>query len=181
MTDGTELHPREEVIQDRIANRRNTEGDAVLPARAINADVDNPHAGDHAEKPIVARDGNLIGPFEQGSEKRSRGRAQLLQVILPIKVWTHRRGGVTIRQHDKFYFEDEDIHIAVHEATIDRHGEIYLTLQDTGVCYPKQLWEFRATDIARYIEEERLRHETEINERAEEARDTFRGDDSGTV
>lgn len=161
----TEFHRHERELQADIPNTCH-DGDDVLPERQIGG----------GDLPIVFSDGEFLGPFERGRRKLHKGREGLLGYLLPIKVWTKRRGSVKIARNARFYFEDEDLHIRVHEATIDQEGQIYLTLRETGVGYPSRSWTFRTVDLARYIEEERLRHDREVNERAENLLEEFRGE-----
>jgi len=163
------LHEREREIRESIPNHCHDNED-VLPERILNIGPDG------GTLPVVFSDGEFLGPFERGRRKLHKGREGLLGHILPFKVWTTRRGSVKIDRGSKFYFEDEDTKVRVHEATIDSDGEIFLTLRETGFSYPQQSWTFRTIDLAQHIEEERLRHSREINERAEETLAELRGE-----
>lgn len=161
----TELHSRERKIRESIPNTCH-DGDDVLPERQIGG----------GDLPIVFSGNEFLGPFERGRRNLHKGRNTLLNYILPLKVWTKRRGSVKISRNARFYFEDEDVHIRVREATIDHQGEIHLTLRETGLEYPRRSWTFGTDDLARYIEAERLRHDREVNDRAQSLLDELRGE-----
>lgn len=157
------LHELEQKRQDRIPHTRQADERDVLVERNTNGN-----------SYVAATDGQLVGPFKRGRELITKGESKLNGVLFPFTVMTNRRGSVEIASNTRFYYEDEDVHIRVKSARVDADGRIGVTLRETGACFPRRSWEFLTRDLARYIEDERLRSDKEVNERAEELLDIDR-------
>jgi hypothetical protein len=158
------LHELEQKRQGRIPNQRAADDRDVIAERKMAGKL-----------PVVATNGQLIGPFADGRKKLAKGRRILNRVIFPFDIHTNRRGKVTIKQNTRFYYADEAVHIRVRKATVDEDGRILVTFRETGVSFPRRSWTFMTRDLARYIEEERLKSDEEINERAEQVMAELQG------
>jgi len=119
----------------------------------------------------------FIGWFDRPKQKVAEGEAALIDRLTPFSVMTKRRGDVEVRRNSRFYFEDHDVHVQVSTVDIDAEGQLFITLCEVNQKYPQRSWTFRTIDLARYIEAERLRSETEINDRIEDLMESFRSTD----
>lgn len=153
----TSLHELEQDRQARIPHRRTADDRDVLVERQTNNSL-----------LVAATDGHLVGPFKRGSEQVKQGRRTLNSVLFPFSVMTKRRGKVTIQPGKKFYLASEDVHVKPEHASVDEDGRLYVTFQETGSSFPRRSWTFTTETIARYIEQDRLRSPTEIDERTRE-------------
>lgn len=152
----SELHALEQRWQKRIPNTSQGRESDVLLERPVQESL-----------PVVSTDGNLIGPFGKASERIGRGKAELRGLLTPLTIRTNRRGEITVRPNTRFYWEDEETHIVAKDFWVDEDGRIYIRFRESETTvYPRSEWVFTTEDIARLIEEEQLRSDAEIDERA---------------
>ena len=166
-----EVHELEQDRNDSIPNYQ-TAGEQnrnVLPERSISDGL-----------PLVFDEqaNTFIGWFDRPKQKLAEGEAALTDRLTPFSVMTKRQGKVEVRRNSQFYFEDHDIHVQVSTVDIDAEGRLFITLRETGQKYPQRSWTFRTIDLARYIEAERLRSMTEVNDRIEGVMESLRSTDT---
>jgi len=166
-----EAHKLEQNRTDSIPNYQ-TAGEQnrdVLPERQISDGL-----------PLVFDEqaNTFIGWFDRPKQKLAEGEAAIVDRLTPFSVMTKRWGKVELRRNSRFYFEDHDVHVQVSTVDIDAEGRLFVTLREMDQAYPRRSWIFRTIDLARYIEAERLRSMTEVNERIEGVMESLRSTDT---
>lgn len=161
-TERIELHGGERMRQDAIP-RVTHDGKDVVAERPIGG----------RKGAIVSSDDSFVGRFADGHRKKNRGQALLDGAIFPFKVRTQRRGTVTIRANQRFFYEKERIHVRAKHAHINTDGRIRVNFEETTVATPRRTWTMTTEDIARLIEGEQLRSDKEIDENARAALESF--------
>lgn len=156
-----ELHELEQEKQDEIPEVHEVEGDVSV--ERIIGDEGN------GSLPIVSTDGDYLDIWKTAFEKRERARTKLLDLLLPVDIYTNRRGKIQIRRNTKLFYEPKGTHIKLEEADVNEAGRLFYTFVEVGQRYPRRSWTFRTVDLAHHFEDGDLLTQKEIDENAREA------------